>query len=78
MPVENSSLYAGIQLLLGPVTDHIPRAEERNREIHERYEAGETAVQLAEAFDISEQRVYVILRNYRRENGLGKLGRRRG
>lgn len=49
-----------------PLTDHTPSKHERNRRIRARYAQGETVVSLAEAFDISQQRVSQILRGKRR------------
>lgn len=43
---------------------------ERNAEILRRYTAGETAIQLADEYDLTEKRIYAILKNERRR---GKL-----
>ena len=43
---------------------------ERNAEILRRYTAGETAAHLADEYDITEKRIYAILKNERRR---GKL-----
>jgi Mor family transcriptional regulator len=48
-----------------PLRDHTPSKHERNRRIRARYAEGETVVELAEAFDISPQRVSQILRGKR-------------
>ena len=42
--------------------DLIPTEEERNFEIFTRYVAGERAVDLAEDYGISVQRIYVLIR----------------
>ena len=57
-------LYFGQVLSTSPITDLIPTEEERNLEIYKRYAAGERAVYLAEDYDISLQRVYVLIRRY--------------
>ena len=43
----------------------LPTKAERNAEIRTRYQQGETISQLAATFDISEQRVWQILRGQR-------------
>jgi Mor family transcriptional regulator len=45
-----------------PLTDHSPIEEDRNREIYQRYVDGTRAVDLAAAYGISLQRVYVFIR----------------
>jgi Mor family transcriptional regulator len=50
-------LYIGQKIALGPLMDHTPSKHTRNQEIWERYAQGETIVDLAEAFEISVQRV---------------------
>ncbi len=55
---------------------------ERNAEILRRYTAGETAAHLADEYDLTEKRIYAILKNERRRgkltmrvvNILGRLG----
>jgi Mor family transcriptional regulator len=58
-------LYIGQKMPLGPLTDHTPSKHTRNQEIRERYAQGETIVDLAEAFEISAQRVSQVLRERR-------------
>ena len=58
-------LYIGQKMPLAPLTDHTPTKLTRNQEIRERYAQGETIVDLAEAFAISEQRVSQVLRGRR-------------
>ena len=48
-----------------PQNDLVPAKTERNTEIIARYEAGETGASIAQAFDISEQRVNQIIRGRR-------------
>ena len=57
-------LYLGQRFSTQPITDLIPTEEDRNFEIYKRYIAGERAVDLAEDFDTSLQRVYVLIRRY--------------
>jgi len=58
-------MYVGRKMPLAPLTDHTPTKLTRNQEIRERYAQGETIVDLAEAFEISEQRVSQVLRGRR-------------
>lgn len=58
-------LYIGRKMPLAPLTDHTPTKLTRNQEIRERHAQGETIVDLAEAFEISEQRVSQVLRGRR-------------
>jgi hypothetical protein len=48
-----------------PQTDHTPEKADRNAEIIARSEAGETEASIAQAFNISEQRVNQIVRGQR-------------
>jgi Mor family transcriptional regulator len=48
------------------VTDSIPFAEERNKEIYRRYLASERATDLAREFGISLQLIYVLIRKMKR------------
>jgi Mor family transcriptional regulator len=48
-----------------PQTDRMPEKADRNAEIIARYRAGETGANIAQAFDISEQRVNQIVRRKR-------------
>ena len=57
-------LYLGQILSTQPVTDLIPTEEDRNLEIYKRYVAGERAIDLAEDYSVSLQRIYVLLRRY--------------
>ena len=57
-------LYFGQTLSAQPVTDLIPTEDERNSEIYQRYVNGERAVDLADDYGISLQRIYVLLRRY--------------
>ena len=57
-------LYLGQWYSTQPITDLIPAEEDRNFEIYKRYVAGERAVNLAEDYDISLQRVYVLIRRH--------------
>ena len=59
-------MYVGQKTPDFPLTDHTPSKHERNRRIRARYARGETVVSLAEAFDISQQRVSQILRGKRK------------
>jgi Mor family transcriptional regulator len=55
--------------LSNPPINHItPPKEDRNREIYERYLAGESASVLACEYGISEQRVFVIIRKFKPKN----------
>jgi Mor family transcriptional regulator len=58
-------LYIGQKMPLAPLTDHTPSKHTRNQEIRERYAQGETIVDLAEAFELSAQRVSQVLRGRR-------------
>ena len=58
-------LYKGIELPRQPLTDLIPTAQRRNREISERYFAGDRAVDLAAEYGVSLQRIYVLVRRYK-------------
>ncbi len=49
-----------------PQNDLVSEKAQRNAEIIERYEAGETGASIARAFGISEQRVNQIIRGQRR------------
>jgi Mor family transcriptional regulator len=55
-------LYIGQKMPLAPLTDHTPSKHTRNQEIQKRYAQGETIVALAEAYDISQQRISQVLR----------------
>ena len=57
-------LYFGQAQPTSPITDLIPAEEDRNFEICKRFVAGERAVNLAEDYDISLQRVYVLIRRH--------------
>jgi len=59
-------LYLGQTLPERPVTDLIPLEEMRNAEIYQRYINGERAIDLAEDFSVSLQRIYVLIRRYQR------------
>jgi Mor family transcriptional regulator len=59
-------LYIGQKMPLVPLTDHTPTKLTRNQEIRERYAQGATIVALAEAFEISTQRVSQVLRGQRK------------
>jgi DNA-binding NarL/FixJ family response regulator len=57
-------LYEGIPLPETPVTDkHVPLSE-RNRQICERYAAGETLEDIARDLDLSHQRVHQIIQRW--------------
>jgi Mor family transcriptional regulator len=58
-------MYIGQKMPLAPLTDHTPSKLTRNQEIRERYAQGEPIGDLAEAFEISEQRVSQVLRGRR-------------
>jgi Mor family transcriptional regulator len=58
-------MYIGQKMPPAPLTDHTPSKLARNQEIRERYAQGETIVDLAEAFEISEQHVSQVLRGRR-------------
>jgi hypothetical protein len=59
-------LYAGMDIPAHAVNDFVPAKEERNREIYRRFLAGVRAVDLAELYNVSLQRVYALIR---RQNG---------
>jgi len=48
-----------------PLSDN-PNKTDRNIEIRQRYEAGESVPDLAKAFNIAKQRVYQILKDRRK------------
>jgi len=57
-------LYAGIPLSFQPITEkHISKAE-RNAEICQRYEEGETLEEIAEGFGLSHQRIHEIIHRW--------------
>ena len=57
-------LYLEQELPTYPVTDLIPLEEVRNAEIYQRYINGERAIDLAEDYSVSLQRIYVLIRRY--------------
>ena len=57
-------LYLRQRLPTHPVTDLIPLEEARNLEIYQRYSRGERAIDLAEDYSVSLQRIYVLIRRY--------------
>jgi Mor family transcriptional regulator len=59
-------MYIGQKVPVAPLTDHTPGKRARNQEIRARYAQGETVVELAQAFDISQQRVSQLLRGRRK------------
>ncbi len=59
-------MYIGQKVPIVPLTDHTPSKRERNRQIWARYAKGETVVELAQVFDISQQRVSQIIRGRRK------------
>jgi Mor family transcriptional regulator len=59
-------MYIGQKLPSSPLTDHTPVKLERNRQMRARYAKGETVVELAKTFGISQQRVSQILRGKRK------------
>ncbi len=59
-------MYIGHKLSMVPLTDHTPSKHERNRQIRARCIKGETVVELAQAFGISQQRVSQTLRGQRK------------
>ncbi len=59
-------MFIGQKVSIVPLTDHTPSKRERNRQIRVRYAKGETVVELAQVFDISQQRVSQILRGQRK------------
>ena len=62
MILEN---YAGILLPRKPVTRITPTKCERNEEIRQRHQQGETLISLAEVFGLSENRVWQIVHRRR-------------
>jgi Mor family transcriptional regulator len=59
-------LYAEIDITAYAINDLVPRKEERNREIYQRFPAGVRAVDLAGEYRVSPQRIYVLIRRYNR------------
>jgi Mor family transcriptional regulator len=57
-------LYLGQSLPTHPVTGRILTEEERNTEIYQRYVIGGRAIDLAEDYRVSLQRIYVLIRRY--------------
>ena len=55
-------LYLGKALPVQPVTDLIPTENERNTKIYQRYISGERAIDLAEDYSVSLQRIYALIR----------------
>jgi Mor family transcriptional regulator len=60
-------LYSGTPLSTLPVTSAIPPKTDRNKEIYQRYLAGESPSLLARDYGISEQRIFVIIRKFKRQ-----------
>ena len=59
-------LYIGQKVPMFPLTDHTPSKPARNQEIRARYGQGETMVDLAATFGVSQQRVSQIIRGQRK------------
>jgi Helix-turn-helix domain len=57
-------LYKDQTLPTKPVSDIPPLKADRNREIYDRYLAGERAIDLAREFGISVRRINRIIRRY--------------
>ncbi len=62
-------LYGGTPASDTPISHLTPPQEDRNREIYRRYLEGARAVNLAVEYGISLQRVYVIIRMGKRNQG---------
>jgi Mor family transcriptional regulator len=60
-------LYGNIPPSTSPITKFTPPKTERNKEIYQRYLAGESPSALAREYGISEQRVFVIIRKFKRQ-----------
>jgi Mor family transcriptional regulator len=58
-------LYGSRPTSSSPVTKTTPPKTDRNREIYQRYLAGESPSLLAREYGISEQRVFVIIRKFK-------------
>ena len=62
-----SLLYGEAPASGQPITRIIPAKVDRDFEIYQRYQAGGRVADLAEAFGVSVQRIYVVIR--RQKNG---------
>ena len=61
-------LYGAMPPSASPVTSATPPKTDRNKEIYQRYQAGESPSALACEYGISEQRIFVIIRKQRSRN----------
>ncbi len=61
-------LYGAMPPSASPVTSAIPPKTDRNKEIYQRYLVGESPTVLAREYGISEQRVFVIIRNQKKRS----------
>jgi len=60
-------LYGSMPPSASPVTKNTPPKTDRNRKIYQRYLAGESPSALAREYGISEQRIFVIIRKFKRQ-----------
>jgi Mor family transcriptional regulator len=58
-------LYGAMPPSASPVTNATPPKTDRNKEIYQRYLAGESPSLLAREYGISEQRIFVIIRKFK-------------
>src|SRR5258706_3366108 len=60
-------LYGPMPPSTSPITNAIPPKTDRNKEIYQRYLAGESPYVLAREYRISEQRIFVIIRKFKHQ-----------
>jgi hypothetical protein len=60
-------LYGNTPPSSSPITNFTPPKTDRNLDIYQRYLVGESASELALEYSISEQRVFVIIRKFKRQ-----------
>lgn len=58
-------LYGNIPPAAEPLKHLIPAKTDRNLEIYQRHQAGESPSLLAKEYGVSEQRIYVIVRRFK-------------
>jgi Mor family transcriptional regulator len=59
-------LYGSTPPSSAPASSHTPPKTDRNAAIYRRYLAGESPSALAQEYGISEQRIFVIIRKFKR------------
>ena len=60
-------LYGAVSPSAAPVTDATLQKTDRSKEIYQRYLAGKSPSVLAREYGISEQRIFVTIRKFKRQ-----------